>query len=76
VTVDSNLMARCHALEVTASARNHRFLPLQFCILEVKFDDRIPRWLASRIRAHHLDLQRVSKYCSGVARTHPLALRA
>ena len=75
VTVDTNLTARCHALQVTLPALNHRFVPTRYCILEVKFNDRIPRWLASRLRAHQLDLQRVSKYCAGVARTHPYGLR-
>lgn len=75
VTVDSNLTARCHALQVNLPAPNRRFLPLRFCIVEVKFNDRIPRWLASRLRAHQFDLGRVSKYCSGLARTHPYRLR-
>lgn len=75
VTVDTNLRARSHALQVTLPAGNHRFLPPHYAILEVKFNDRIPRWLAALLRAHHFDLRRVSKYCEGVAKTHPYRLR-
>jgi hypothetical protein len=75
VTVDTNLKARSHALQVTLPAVNHRVLPPHFSIVEVKFNDGIPRWLASRLRAHPFDLSRVSKYCAGVAMTHPYRLR-
>ena len=66
VTVDADLAARVHALDVAAPAANHRFLPPGFCILEVKVDERVPRWLASLLAAHDFSLRRVSKYCLGL----------
>jgi hypothetical protein len=66
VTLDADLAARVHALDPAAEAANHRFLPPDLCILEVKVDEGVPRWLASLLAAHDFALRRVSKYCLGL----------
>ena len=68
VTFDTHVMARMHALTVNASATNRLILPDDWCIMEVKADDRIPEWTTSLLARHGCQLTRVSKYCAGVAR--------
>ncbi|MHC4608493.1 MAG: VTC domain-containing protein [Planctomycetota bacterium] len=75
ITVDSGLMARIHGLEVAGAARNHLFLDPSYCIVEVKANDRIPRWLASLVASHRLVLRRMGKYCLGVEKTHGIRIR-
>jgi hypothetical protein len=72
VTVDTGVAARVHALDVGAGARNHFLLPPSLCILEVKVNERIPRWLARLLASHDFCLQRVSKYCAGLRRAHAI----
>lgn len=66
ITVDSDVSARVHGLDVTLAAANHRIFPADVCILEVKVDERMPGWLASILAAHDLSVRRVSKYCAGL----------
>ena len=39
-------------------------------IMEVKFNDRVPVWLAKAVRRHGFQMIRLSKYCTAVDRTH------
>ena len=48
-------------------------------IAELKADDRVPEWATSLLARHDCQLNRISKYCAGVAQLHnlkvlPLAL--
>ncbi|MBN1654740.1 MAG: polyphosphate polymerase domain-containing protein [Deltaproteobacteria bacterium] len=68
ITFDTELRFRAHALTVNLSAENHLFLPPDICIMEVKANDAIPNWVTSLLGRHNCQLQRVSKYCAGLAK--------
>ncbi len=79
ITFDTRVAARVNALTVNAAATNRLVLPEEWCIMEVKADDRVPEWVTSMLARHNCQLTRVSKYCCGVARLNginvmPLAL--
>jgi len=79
VTFDTYVASRIHALDVISPAKNRLILPADFCIMEVKADDRVPEWTTSLLARHDCQLNRVSKYCAGVAtlrdlKVMPLAL--
>lgn len=67
VTFDTQVSARMHALTVNAAAPNRLILPEDWCIMEVKADERVPEWVTSLLARHGCQLTRVSKYCAGVA---------
>src|SRR5690606_21231791 len=76
---DTFVASRIHALSVNAPAVNRLILPADHCIMEVKADDRVPEWATSLLARYGCQLNRVSKYCAGVAQLHglkvlPLAL--
>jgi len=80
VTFDYHVAARMHALGVREPARNRLILPEDWCIMEVKADERVPHWVASLLARHGCQLGRVSKYCAAVAKIRalevlPLALQ-
>jgi SPX domain protein involved in polyphosphate accumulation len=79
VTFDTCVASRIHSLTVNAPAVNRLILPADFCIMEVKADERVPEWATSLLARHDCQLSRISKYCAGVAqlndlRVLPLAL--
>jgi SPX domain protein involved in polyphosphate accumulation len=79
VTFDTMVASRIHALTVNEPAVNRLILPADYCIMEVKADERVPEWATSLLARHDCQLNRVSKYCAGVAQLRnlnvlPLAL--
>jgi SPX domain protein involved in polyphosphate accumulation len=80
VTFDTQVASRMHALRINEAAHNRLILPENWCIMEVKADERVPQWIASLLARHDCQLSRVSKYCAGVAQIRefkvlPLALQ-
>jgi SPX domain protein involved in polyphosphate accumulation len=75
VTFDTMVSSRIHALQVNAPAVNRLILPADYCIMEVKADDRVPEWATSLLARHDCQLNRVSKYCAGVALLRDLKVR-
>jgi SPX domain protein involved in polyphosphate accumulation len=67
ITFDTDMRFRAHALTVNLNAENHLFLPPDLCIMEVKANETIPNWVTSLLARHNCQLQRVSKYCAGLA---------
>jgi SPX domain protein involved in polyphosphate accumulation len=79
VTFDTKVASRIHALRVNEPAVNRLILPADYAIMELKADDRVPEWATSLLARHDCQLNRVSKYCAGVAQLRdfkvmPLAL--
>jgi SPX domain protein involved in polyphosphate accumulation len=76
ITFDTELKARCTQLVLDPSpaleAENRYFIPPDWCILEIKLNDKVPDWLASLLNANNCELRRVSKYCSGLAQIKAL----
>lgn len=71
VTFDTHVASRMHALRVNEAAPNRLILPEDWCIMEVKADERVPQWVASLLARHDCQIVRVSKYCAGVAQLAP-----
>ena len=46
----------------------HRLLRKTMWLLEVKFNEVIPRWLCTCLNRFDLQIQRLSKYCQGIER--------
>ncbi len=49
-----------------ASGKGAPILPPNICLMEVKFDSAIPRWVRDVIAMRGLELRRFSKYAAGV----------
>jgi len=67
ITFDRNV--RCRNIDL--DLREHRLrgrwaIPPQFFILEVKFNEVMPRWIATCLNSLDLQIMRISKYCYGV----------
>jgi hypothetical protein len=67
LTFDMQLAGRTHALEVNQTARNLQILPLDWVVMEVKVNERVPRWMVALLAKHQCNLQRVSKYCAALS---------
>jgi hypothetical protein len=79
VTFDTHIAARMHALQLNESAVNRLIVPEDWCVMEVKANERVPAWVASLLARHGCQLGRISKYCTSVAQIRafgvlPLAL--
>ena len=68
ITFDTDVRARTHGLKVNHNVESHLFLPSDWCIMEVKVNDAIPDWVSSLLARHGCQIQRVSKYCTGLAK--------
>lgn len=67
LTFDQQLQGRIHALEVNQVAKNYHFLPLDWVLMEVKVNERVPSWMVALLGKHECSLQKVSKYCAALA---------
>jgi hypothetical protein len=74
VTFDTNLKYRTHDLTLLSQsyAENHFFLPPQWCIMEVKVNNRVPYWLTELVGKYRCTLRRVSKYCTALEQSETL----
>jgi hypothetical protein len=66
VTFDRRLRGRARDLDLRIEGENRSLLPVRFVVIEVKIDERAPRWLTYTMARHGLRLVRVSKYCLSV----------
>jgi hypothetical protein len=74
VTFDYDVRGRVHALDLRESAQNRLVLPLDWCIMEVKANEKVPDWMISLLGRHDCVLNRVSKYCAVVAALRGLSV--
>ena len=67
ITLDRNIRARSLSLDLTKDRlRGHHAIPPTIVLLEVKFNEVMPRWLCTTLNAFDAQIQRVSKYCQGI----------
>ena len=67
VTVDSRLMYRPPPIDVGKPfACGSYIVDPRLSVLEIKYDNRVPRWLTKLVCRHGLKIVRMSKYCSAV----------
>jgi hypothetical protein len=66
VTFDTNLSFQAHPLHLHEQRFCLPMMPANWVVMEIKVNDRMPRWLTEMIAVHNLQLQRISKYCRSV----------
>lgn len=67
VTFDTRIQADVHELDLARPFETGRWvLPPHLCVLEVKFNHRVPLWMLALIKKHRLEVVRFSKYCAAV----------
>lgn len=73
ITFDSELSCRTVQLQAAPEAAPMPyFLPPEACVLEVKVSESMPAWLQQILSRHGCQLQRMSKYCVGLAQERKL----
>lgn len=77
ITFDTNLQCRTHelTLESQSYVKNHYFVPPQWCVMEIKVNDRVPYWLTEVVNKYRCTLRRISKYCQALERGKALLAR-
>ena len=69
ITFDRNIKCKTLGLDLKQNGFGGKFVvPPTMYILEVKFNEVVPRWLCSCLNSLDLKVERVSKYCLGVER--------
>jgi hypothetical protein len=66
VTFDTSLSSQSHPLHIHETPCGLSMLPLNWVVMEIKVNERIPYWLTELIAAHNLQLIRISKYCRSI----------
>ena len=68
ITFDTNLKYRTHELSLLSNNQttDHYFLSPDWCIMEVKINQRVPFWLTEVIGKHQCVIRRISKYCAAI----------
>jgi hypothetical protein len=65
VTFDTLLEHDAHELDLARPIdRGRAVLPPDRCVIEIKFNHRVPLWLIALIQRHGLEVVRFSKYCA------------
>jgi SPX domain protein involved in polyphosphate accumulation len=74
ITFDTTLKCRTHDLTLLSQGytENHFFLPPQWCIMEIKVNDRVPYWLTEVISKYRCTVRRISKYCTALEQSKAL----
>jgi SPX domain protein involved in polyphosphate accumulation len=66
VTFDTSLWAEASQLHLHQAASGLPLLPASRVVMEIKVNERLPRWLADLVAAHNLQRVGMSKYCRSV----------
>lgn len=67
ITLDSRVQYDARALDIAQPFETGKYvLDPRFCVLEIKFNDRVPIWLTKLVAHHELPVVRYSKYCAAV----------
>lgn len=66
VTFDTSISFQAQKLHLHEQPSGIPLLPANRVVMEIKVNDRIPRWLTDMIGAHNLQMVQVSKYCRSI----------
>ena len=71
VTFDTNLVFHAQrqdpfCLGLEEGGDGLALFPPDWCVVEIKVNERIPYWLTELVAAHNLNMVRVSKYCRSI----------
>jgi SPX domain protein involved in polyphosphate accumulation len=69
ITLDSRVQYDPRALDIREpfETGNYALAP-ESCVLEIKYNDRVPIWLTALVARHELPVVRYSKYCAAIDR--------
>lgn len=69
ITVDRRLRYETQDLDLERPPEEGKcLLDPNRAVLEIKFNDRVPRWLCRLLEEHGIELSRMSKYCTAIDR--------
>jgi SPX domain protein involved in polyphosphate accumulation len=67
ITFDTRVQYDCRDLDIVRPFETGKYLiGPELVVVEVKFNERVPRWLCKLISKHELQFVRLSKYCTAV----------
>jgi SPX domain protein involved in polyphosphate accumulation len=66
ITFDTDIRYRVVDLDLASRNPGHHMLHPERVLLEVKANERIPRWLAALVGEFNARVVRISKYCQGI----------
>lgn len=67
ITIDRNFRARNLHLSLAGQRTKGRWaIDPRFVVVEIKFNETIPRWLCKALNRFDVQIERVSKYCYGI----------
>jgi SPX domain protein involved in polyphosphate accumulation len=65
ITLDSRVQYDARALDIRETFESGKYvLSPEICVLEIKFNERVPVWLTKLVAKHELPIVRYSKYCA------------
>ena len=76
VTFDTDLSFQAHTLHLHERPSSVLMLAPNLVVMEIKVNERIPRWLTEIIAANNLNITRVSKYCRSIDAAQNMTLPA
>jgi SPX domain protein involved in polyphosphate accumulation len=69
ITLDSRIQYDSRALDIASTFESGKYvLAPELCVLEIKYNERVPIWLTKLVARHELPIVRYSKYCAAVDR--------
>ncbi|GAB4140585.1 MAG: polyphosphate polymerase domain-containing protein [Planctomycetota bacterium] len=68
VTFDSMIRTRRAGFDLETRRSEILAYPADRVVLEVKANERVPHWLVAMLARHECPMDRISKYCHGIAR--------
>jgi SPX domain protein involved in polyphosphate accumulation len=74
VTLDTDLWGASPSLDFGSESPPRYLMPRDRAILEIKVDEKIPKWVCDFVAKHNCQLRRVSKYCLGMIELHSLQI--
>ncbi len=66
VTFDTSLSFQTYPLYLHEQPASLPMISANVVVLEIKVNERIPHWIVEMIKAHNLQVVRVSKYCRSI----------
>jgi hypothetical protein len=69
VTFDTGLMAQASPLHLHEPPAGVPILGVNWVVVEIKVNERIPYWLSELVAAYNLQITHISKYCRSVEAT-------
>ena len=71
ITFDTRLQYEARELDLVRPFETGKYLlEPRLCVLEIKYNHRVPTWLIALVQKHGLEVVRFSKYCAAIDREY------